>query len=363
MQFEWSASVKPKTSFSIGNRDVGRGNEPFIVAELSGNHCGSLMHALELIDIAASIGADAVKIQTYTADTITLDSDREEFMIEEGIWAGTKLHDLYSQAYTPWEWHKALFDRAEMHDLVMFSSPFDTSAVDFLEDLGCPAYKIASFELTDLYLIEYVASKGKPIIMSTGLATFEEIAEAVDTVLSSGNCQLALLHCVSGYPTPIEDSNLRTLLDLKKRFKVVVGLSDHSLTTTTGTVSVALGGSIIEKHLVKSRKSNAIDKDFSLEPNEFKILIQNCKSAFRSLGSVGYDLKKSEVGGRHFRRSLYASQFIAKGEEFTNENVKSVRPAMGLSTKYFNKVLLQRATEDIQFGTPLAQHHLSDGLE
>lgn len=347
----------------IDGRHIGPGQAPYIIAELSGNHQGSLEQALALIDSAAATGVDAVKIQTYTADTITLNHDAPEFVLQGGLWKGRKLHDLYQEAHTPWDWHKALFDRAREHNITLFSSPFDTTAVDLLESLGCPAYKVASFEINDINLIKYIAATGKPIIMSTGLATKTEIAEAVQAVRDGGGTQLALLHCVSGYPTPVEDTNLMTMVDLQQSFGTVVGLSDHTLSTATAVASIALGGCIVEKHFVEDRSAGAVDSAFSLEPQEFSTLVTQCNQVSSALGQVNYDVKPSEAGGRDFRRSLYVCRDIQQGETFTKDNVRSVRPAFGLHTRYLPQVLGQCASQDIAYGSPLKAEHLQNGID
>lgn len=337
----------------IDGRCVGPGERPFIVAELSANHRGSLDEALSLIDLAAETGADAVKIQTYTADTITIDHDGPGFAIHEGPWAGRTLHNLYAEAYTPWEWHKALFDRARQRGMTAFSSPFDSTAVSLLEGLGVPAYKIASFEVVDLPLIRLVAGTGKPLVISTGLADAGEIAEAVRAARAAGAKQIALLHCVSGYPSEPSEANLRTMLDLAASFDVVVGLSDHSLGHAVATAAVSLGAALVEKHLTRRRADSGPDSGFSMEPPEFKVMVDVCRTASDALGRVSYELAPSERRNFAFRRSLYAVSDIAKGEAFTPANVRSIRPGYGLPPKTIDRVIGRRAQTAIKRGTPL----------
>lgn len=340
-------------AFSISGRRISREDSPYIIVELSGNHKGDLEQALALIDHAAATGADAIKIQTYTADTITLKHDGPDFMLEGGLWAGRSLHDLYQEAHTPWEWHPALFARAKTHNIPIFSSPFDSTAIDLLESLDCPAYKIASFEINDIGLIKAAASTGKPIIMSTGLATLDEIEEAVQAVLDAGGTQLALLHCISGYPTPIGDCNLLTLKDMQARFKVPIGLSDHTIDNTASITAVALGAAVIEKHFTLDRSDGSVDAAFSLEPQEFKDLVKSCRDAHLALGKPGYDIKPSEAGGRDFRRSLYVAQDMKQGEAFTEKNVRSVRPGKGMHTRYLPSIIGKVCTQNIALGTAL----------
>ena len=290
----------------IGNRLIGVKHKPFIVAELSGNHSGSLKNALKLIKLAKKSGADAVKIQTYTADTITIDHKSDEFQIKEGLWKGKYLHELYDEAHTPWDWHESLFKKGEEIGLTIFSSPFDFTAVDFLEEFKVPAYKIASFELLDLPLVSYIASKKKPMIMSTGMANKSEIADAVNTAKKAGATEISLLHCVSGYPTPINETNLATIKSMSEDFNLPIGLSDHSLGTVVSTAAVSLNASIIEKHFTLDRKDKGPDTEFSLEPNELKELVNDCQSAWKAIGSINFDIKPSEKSNLKFRRSLYA---------------------------------------------------------
>lgn len=321
-------------SFKINGRAIGPDFAPYIIAEMSANHNGKLTNALQLITEAKKSGADAVKLQTYTADTITLDCDSEEFQIHGGLWDGKNLYQLYSEAQMPWEWHAPLFNHARNLGITIFSSPFDRTAVDLLEDLNAPAYKIASFEAVDLPLIKYVAATGKPMIISTGMADAEEIAEAVAAARDGGCQQLAILHCVSGYPAPAEDYNLRTVPDMIERFGLVTGLSDHTLDNTTAIASVALGASIIEKHFTLDRCGGGPDDSFSLEPSELAALCQGAKTAWQSLGHVNYGRKSSEQGNVKFRRSLYFIKDMESGETITPDCFRSVRPGFGLPPKY-----------------------------
>lgn len=348
-----------KAGFSIADYQIGADSPPFVIAELSGNHKGSLQQALKMIDAAAAAGADAIKIQTYTADTITMQHDGPEFKIQSGLWKGRTLYDLYQEAHTPWEWHEALFKRAAELKVPLFSSPFDRSAIALLQGLDAPAYKIASFEINDIGLIKQATATGKPLIISTGLATFDEITEAVEAVRSAGGTELALLHCISGYPTPIEECNLRTICDLAAKFGIPVGLSDHTIDYTASVTAVALGARIIEKHFTLDRQDGSVDAAFSLEPQEFSEMVKQIKRAFSALGHVNYDIKPSEAGGRDFRRSLYVTQNIAAGELFSEENVRSIRPGLGLHTRYLPAVLGTPALVAIEKGTPLLKHHLT----
>jgi len=337
---------------TINNRAISLNNEPYIIAELSANHNGDIKRAFEIIFAAKQAGVDAVKIQTYTADTITIKSSREEFQIKGGPWDGYDLYSLYKEAGTPYEWHKALFDYAKKIGVTIFSSPFDFTAVDLLEELNAPAYKIASPEIIDLPLIKCVAQTKKPMIISTGMANLEEISEAVDTAKENGCEDLILLHCISSYPAPIEDSNLRTISDLADRFDLVTGLSDHTMGTIVATTSVALGSCVIEKHFTLSRSDKGPDSEFSLEPEELKKLCVDTKLAWKSLGMAGYNLKKSE--SKIGRRSLYIVRDVKKGERFTSENIRSIRPGIGLKPKYYQDVLGKVAANDIVHGTPLS---------
>lgn len=337
----------------INNRSIGKKFSPYIIAETSANHNGCMNTALEIIKQAKLCGADAVKLQTYTADTITLKSNSSEFTISGGLWDGRTLYDLYEEAHTPWDWHKPLFDYAKKLDITIFSSPFDTTAVDLLEDLNAPAYKIASFEAIDLPLIEYVAKTGKPMIISTGMADAEEIAEAIDAAQSAGCKELAILHCVSGYPAPAEDYNLKTLVDMQQRFNLPVGLSDHTLDNTTAIASVALGACIIEKHFTLDRSGGGPDDSFSLEPSELTALCRDSKTAWQALGNIDYGRKSSEQGNAQFRRSLYFVKDLKAGDIITEDCVRSVRPGFGLPPKDLKKILGQKVTSDIKKNTAI----------
>lgn len=345
-------------SISIAGRPIGVESSPYIIAELSANHNGKLETALKIIEAAKLAGADAVKLQTYTADTITLNSDADEFKIHGGLWDGETLHGLYLRAQMPWEWHAPLFEHARQVGITLFSSPFDSTAVDLLEDLGAPAYKIASFEAVDLPLIKYVASTGKPMIISTGMADEQEIAEAIDAARAGGCKELAILHCVSGYPAPAEDYNLRTLPDMMKRFGLVTGLSDHTLDNTTAITSVALGASIIEKHFTLDRSGGGPDDSFSLEPHELMALCRDSKTAWAALGGVDYGRKASEQGNVKFRRSLYFVKDLKAGEVISADAVRSVRPGFGMAPKYLDQVVGSIAAADIAMNTPVRAEHM-----
>ena len=339
---------------TIAGRKIGVDHEPFVICELSGNHNGSLDRALTMVDAAAATGADAIKLQTYTADTLTLASDGPGFRIEDGPWAGRTLHDLYAEAYTPYDWHGALFERARQRGVLMFSTPFDETAVELLESLGAPAYKIASFEAVDLPLIARVARCGKPMIISTGLASLAEMGEALEAARSNGADGVALLHCVSAYPAPIEEANVRTVPDLARRFGVVSGLSDHTPGTAASVAAVSLGAAIIEKHFTLARADGGPDAAFSLEPAEFTALVADCKAACRALGSATYDELGSESAAAGHRRSLYVSADVNAGEALTAANVRSVRPGYGLAPKHLPEVLGKTAARDLKFGEPLS---------
>ena len=338
----------------ICGKKIGPGFPPYIVAELSANHNGNVETARKIIEAAKQSGADAIKVQTYTADTLTIDCDHEDFRIHGGLWHGRTLYDLYEEAHMPWEWHQPLFEHARELGITIFSSPFDSTAVDLLEDLNTPAYKIASFELVDLPLIKYVSSTGKPMILSTGMANVEEIQEAIVTAREGGCKELAILHCVSGYPAPAEDYNLRVIPDMIERFGLVTGLSDHTLNNTTAIASIAMGVSIIEKPFTLDRRSGGPDDSFSLEPHELKQLCEDSKTVWSSLGEMNYERKKSEEGNAIFRRSLYVVKDIKAGESISKENVKSIRPGFGLAPKLFEQVIGRTALHDIGFGTPLS---------
>jgi len=336
---------------TIDGRKIGNNFSPYIIAEMSANHNGDINNAYKIIDMAKSSGADCVKLQTYTPDTLTIDSTLSDFQLTEGLWSGQSLYELYKSAFMPWEWHKPLFDYAKKVGITIFSSPFDNTAVDLLEDLNTPAYKIASFEAVDLPLINYVAQTGKPMIISTGMADAQEIQEAIESAREGGCKELAILHCVSGYPAPAADYNLRTLVDMKKRFGLVTGLSDHTIDNTTAITSVALGASIIEKHVTLDRNGGGPDDSFSLESEELKQLCVGAKTAWDSLGQVDYGRKSSEQANVKFRRSLYFVKDIKEGEIITTEHVKSIRPGYGLAPKYIDLVVGKVANTNISSGT------------
>ncbi len=340
---------------NINGRVIGDGVAPYVIAEMSANHNGNMNTALRIIEEAKKAGADAVKIQTYRPDTITLESDLPDFQITDGLWAGRTLYDLYEWAHTPWDWHKPLFDYASKLGITIFSSPFDNTAVDLLEDLNAPAYKIASFEAVDLPLIKYVASTGKPMIISTGMADAIEIQEAINAARDGGCKELAILHCVSGYPAPAADYNLCTVPDMIERFGLVTGLSDHTLDNTTAITSVALGASIIEKHFTLDRNGGGPDDSFSLEPVEMVALCQGVKTAWQALGQVDYDRKFSEQGNVKFRRSLYFVKNLKAGDVITEHAIRSVRPGFGLSPKYFDQIIGKHVVFDVEIGTPVSR--------
>ena len=331
----------------INNRPIGSNYPPYIIAELSANHNGSLDTALKIVEQAKLCGADAIKLQTYQADTITLDSRNEEFMIRGGLWDGQSLYELYEKAHMPWEWHKPLFDYAHQLGITIFSSPFDYTAVDLLEDLNAPAYKIASFEAVDLPLIKYVASTGKPMIISTGMADKEEISEAIQAAYDGGCKELAILHCVSGYPAPAEDYNLRTIQDMIQSFNIPVGLSDHTLDNTTAIASIILGACVIEKHFTLNRNGGGPDDSFSLEPADLQHLCQGAKTAWRALGKVDYGRKSSEQGNAQFRRSLYFVKDMKAGDVIDESCIRSVRPGFGLAPKYYDELMGKTVNTDI----------------
>ncbi|MBO6848901.1 MAG: pseudaminic acid synthase [Marinobacter sp.] len=340
-------------SIQIAGRRIAADEPPYIIAELSANHNGKLETALKIIEEAKKAGADAVKLQTYTADTITLNCDSEDFQIHGGLWDGKTLYELYQEAHMPWEWHKPLFEHARQLEIPIFSSPFDNTAVDLLEDLNAPAYKIASFEAIDLPLIRYVASTGKPMIISTGMTNAEEVEEAIAAAREGGCRELAILHCVSGYPAPSDEYNLRTIPAMMERHGLVTGLSDHTLDNTTAIASVALGASIVEKHFTLDRKGGGPDDSFSLEPADLSDLCRHARIAWAALGKVKTERSASEKGNAQFRRSLYVCKPLKKGEIITPENVRSVRPGFGLQPKYFDRVRGKEIKQDLEPGTAL----------
>lgn len=344
----------------IDGRDIGPQHPPYIIAELSANHNGSLETALKMIDAAKEAGADAVKIQTYRPDTITMQHDSDLFRIKGGLWGGRTLYNLYEEAQTPWDWHKVMFDHARKTGIPIFSSPFDHTAVDLLQELDAPAFKIASFEAVDLPLIKRVAATGKPMIISTGMADAEEIGEAIEAAYDGGCEELVILQCVSGYPAPAADYNLRTIPDMQERFGVLTGLSDHTLDNITAITSVALGACVIEKHFTLDRSGGGPDDSFSLEPNELRALCEGARTAWEALGRVDYGHKSSEKGNVTFRRSLFAVADIDAGAPLTTDNVKSIRPGYGLAPKHFDEVLTKHAASAIPRGTPLSWKLLQD---
>jgi N-acetylneuraminate synthase len=346
----------------IAGRPIGPDHSPYVIAELSANHNGKLETALRIIEEAKKAGADAVKLQTYKPDTITLNCDSEDFKIRGGLWDGRTLYELYEEAHMPWDWHKPLFDRARQLGITMFSSPFDNTAIDLLEDLNAPAYKIASFEAVDLPLIKYAASTGKPMIISTGMADAEEIQEAIEAARDGGCKQLAVLHCVSGYPAPAEDYNLRTIPDMIERFGLVTGLSDHTLDNTTAITSVAMGASIIEKHFTLDRSGGGPDDSFSLEPADLAALCLGAKRAWQCLGKVDYGRKSSEQGNAQFRRSLYFTRSLKVGEEIQPGDIISVRPGFGLPPKWLPVLIGKCLAYSAKQHTPVSWRHFDEKL-
>lgn len=346
--------MNKNNEIKIDGRTISSTTSPYIIAEVSANHNGNIETAFEIIREAKLAGANAVKLQTYLPSTITLDSDLPDFKIKEGLWAGKTLYQLYESAYTPWEWHAPLFDYAKKLDVTIFSSPFDKTAVDLLEDLNTPAYKIASFEAVDIPLIRYVASTGKPMIISTGMADSDEIEEAICAAKEGGCQELAILHCVSGYPASPCEYNLQTMIDMSERYGLLVGLSDHTLTNTTAITSVALGASIIEKHVTLDRKGGGPDDSFSLEPSELKSLCHDINTAWKALGKVEYKRKPSEKGNAIFRRSLYCVKHISSGEVITSDHVKSIRPGFGVAPKFYDEIVGGKASKDIERGMPIS---------
>lgn len=337
----------------IGNIELNQESGVFIIAELSANHNGNLEVALETISAAKRAGADAIKLQTYTADTITIDSDKDDFKIKGTIWEGKNLHRLYQEAYTPWEWHDALLQKANEEGLVCFSSPFDQTAVDFLEELEVPAYKIASFEITDIPLIEYVASKGKPIILSTGIAEIEDIELALEACRKMGNNDIALLKCTSSYPAPIEEANMTMVRDFAHRFGVLSGLSDHTIGATVPIVATCMGAKIIEKHFILDRSIGGPDASFSMNEKEFTQMVDSVRQAEKAIGSVSYSLTAKQKKGKDFSRSLYIVKDVKKGESVTRENVRSIRPGFGMHPKNLDKVSKMKFTNNFEKGTRL----------
>jgi len=345
----------------IKNRLIGEGCPVYLIAEMSANHAGSMERAKEIIHAAKESGADCIKIQTYTPDTLTIDCGNKYFQVQNGTWEGENLYGLYGKAYTPWEWQGALKEEADKAGIDFLSTPFDTTSVDFLEELGLDFYKIASFEMVDLPLIEYVASKGKPVIMSTGMGSLEEIEEAVETVYGTGNRQLALLKCSSVYPADPADMHLATIRDMRERFRIPIGLSDHSLGSLSAVTSVALGAKIIEKHFCISREIENPDASFSMTPEEYKAMVRDIRAAEAALGEPFYGVSPKEESSVVFRRSVFAVKDIGKGEALTRENIRIIRPGYGIKPKYYKDVLGMHAHERIERGTPISFELLEEG--
>jgi len=338
----------------IDNRPIGKGFRPYVIAELSANHNGSLSKALEAVKIAKTCGVDAIKIQTYTPDTMTINSKNEEFMIRGGLWDGYNLYDLYKEAQTPFEWHEEIFHYAKQIGITCFSTPFDESAVDLLEELGTPAYKIASFEAVDLPLVKYISSKKKPVIISTGMATFEEITEVVSTAREAGCSELILLHCISSYPASIDQANLLTIIDLQEKFGLQVGLSDHTMDNTALTVAVSFGATVIEKHFTLDKNDKGPDSDFSIDPEGFTNLCKKVNDTWLSLGSADYKRSEAERANIKFRRSLYFVEELKKGDEINLKNIRRIRPGYGLHPKYQDSLLGKKVIKDVKSGTPVS---------
>lgn len=349
-------------NFKINNHLIGSGQPVYIIAEMSANHNQSFDQAVKIIEAAKEAGADAIKLQTYTPDTLTIDCDNEYFRIKGTLWEGKTLYELYKEAYTPWEWQPKLQKIAQKLNIDFFSTAFDNTAIEFLEKMNVPAYKVASFENVDMLLLRRIAQTGKPVIMSTGMATLEEINEAVNAVHEAGCSQLALLKCTSAYPAPPEEMNLRTISNLIETFTIPVGLSGHSLELAIPVAAVALGASIIEKHFTLSRNESGPDSSFSLEPREFKNMVDAVRTTEKSLGSIRYNAGKHEESSRIFRRSLFVTKDMKAGDVFTIENIRSIRPGFGLHTRFFNEVLEHRALHDIKRGTPLSRSHIGEKI-
>ena len=335
----------------IGHFQISKNSEVFLIAELSANHNGSLETALETVRAAKRAGANCIKLQTYTADTITINSKKNDFLIKGTIWDGKNLYELYKEAFTPWEWHPEIMRVAKEEGLICFSSPFDFSSVDFLESLDVPAYKIASFEITDIPLIEYVASKGKPVIISTGIATLEDIELALDACRRMGNDQIALLKCTSSYPAPIEEANMVMIKDFEKRFGVVIGLSDHTIGSTVPIVATCFGAKIIEKHFILDRSIGGPDASFSMNEQEFAEMVKAVRNAEKAIGKVDYTLTEKQQAGKNFSRSLYVVKDVIEGELLTKENVRSIRPGFGLHPKYYSEIIGKKFSKNVEKGT------------
>ena len=344
----------------IGDFNIDKESKVFIIAELSANHNGSIETAIETIRAAKRAGADCIKLQTYTADTITIDSSDDDFIIKGTVWNGENLYNLYQKAFTPWEWHEELFKVAKQEGLICFSSPFDKTAVDFLEKLNVPAYKIASFEITDIPLIEYVASKGKPIIISTGIAEIEDIELALNSCRKAGNNDIALLKCTSSYPAPVQEANISMIKDLASRFNVITGLSDHTLGSVVPIVATCFGAKIIEKHFILNHSVGGPDSSFSLDESEFTQMVNAIRNAENAIGSIDYNLTEKQINGKNFSRSLYVVNNIKIGEIFTENNVKSIRPGFGLHPKFYNQILGKVSNSNLSKGTRFNLNYISN---
>ncbi len=351
--------MKKIMPITVGKKKIGPGQPVFIVAEMSGNHGQDIKRAYEIIDKAAEVGADAIKLQTYTPDTITIDSDKEYFIVKDNaVWRGKKLYELYGEAYTPWDWQSKLKLYANKKGLIFFSTPFDSTAVDFLEKIGVDLYKVASFEVPDIPLLEKIGKTGKPVIISRGMASLSEINLAIKTLRKNGSSQVAVLHCVSAYPAPMEDMNVSTVADISKRLGVISGLSDHSLEDYPALGAVALGASIIEKHFTLNRALGGPDASFSLEPVEFKKLVIGIREMEKVMGRPNYRLTKKEKGSLIFRKSIFVVRDVKKGERFSEENLRIIRPGFGLAPKFFKKAIGRRASRNIERGTPFSRRLL-----
>ena len=345
---------KLKNFIEIDNVKIGPQYKPYIIAELSANHNGDIERAYKIMELAKEAGASAIKLQSYTHETITMECNKEEFMIRGGLWDGESLYSLYKKAHMPWEWHELLFKKAKELDITIFSSPFDHTAVDLLESLGAPAYKIASFEIVDLPLIKRVAQTGKPMIISTGMANEVEIGEAITVARDNGCTELVVLHCVSGYPAPANQYNLKTIADISSRFNVLSGLSDHTIENATAVASVVMGACLIEKHVTLDRNGGGADDSFSLEPAELKQLCQDTKTAWESIGHVNYERTEAEIGNVKFRRSLYIVKDMKKGDVITADSIRSIRPGFGLAPRFYEDVLGKELLASVEKGTPLS---------
>lgn len=346
-------------SFFINSREISRDHSPYIIAEVSANHNGSILRAKEIILAARNTGVDAVKIQTYTPDTMTIDVNKPDFLIDDGLWKGRSLYDLYREAYTPFEWHKELFDYARKIGVTLFSSPFDESAVDLLDSLNAPAYKVASFEVVDLPLIKYIAQKNKPILMSTGMASYDEIGEALEAAKSVGNGNILLFHCISSYPTPLSEANLNMIPILQREFNIQVGLSDHTIGNLASILATSIGATAIEKHFTVNRSDGGVDSSFSLEPTEMEALVKETKEAFHALGSKSFSRSSVEDGNKIFRRSLYFVKDVDEGEVITNECVRRIRPGFGLEAKYFDQVIGSKCLVSAKRGDRVTMQHFA----